>query len=101
MRTDMHKTPLVKGIILKLHISTFDGVKDILSPRNKKPNYRTLLLTDRAKHPLRLNSLKQDSLAAHEKTSEPVHLRSGVIERRYAEEHVVLRLSVMVLLNLA
>ena len=94
-------SPLVELVVGELHVAALDRVEDVLRPRHEQPHDRALLLAHGAEDPLRLHALEEHGLAAHEEAAEPVHLRAGVVERRDAEEHVVLRLPVVVLLHLA
>ena len=76
-------------------------VEDVLRPRHEEPHDGALLLGRRADDPLGLHAAQQDRPAADEEAAEPVHLRAGVVERRDAEEDVVVRLAVVGLLHLA
>ena len=99
--SDMHQSPLGKFILRDIDLAAVDRVEDVLCPRHQKPYDRRLLTGNRLKDPLGLHAAQQHGLAAYEKASEPVHLRAGVIQRRDAEEHIVVRLSMMVLLGQA
>ena len=101
LRTDVHEPPLGEGIVRELHVAALDGVENVLRPWDEQPNDRALLLAHGAENPFRLHSLEEHGLAAHEKAAEPVHLGARVVERRNAEEHVVLRLAVVRLLHAA
>ena len=93
--------PLVKAVVRKVHVPAIYRIQYVLRPRHEQPYDRAALLAHAPKYPLGLNPLEEDGLAAHKETSEPVHLCAGVIQRRDAEENVVLRLPVVLLLHLA
>ena len=97
----MHKSPLCERVILESEVAAVDAVKYILNPRNEQPNDSRLLVRRGLEHPLGLYAAEENCLAAREKRAEPVHLRARVIERRNAEENVVLGLRVVVLLGVA
>ena len=100
LRPYMHKPPLRKLILAKVDIPSVNGIEYILCPRHQKPHYGTLLSRYGFDYRLRLGSLKQYCLTAHQEASEPVHLGSRMIQRRDAQEHIILGLTVMSLLYL-
>ena len=99
--TDVHQPPLIQLVILQLQLAVIDGQKKILCPRNQQPYDGAFLLGHGLQDEFRARSFQEDSLAAGEKTSEPVHLGAGVIEGRDAQEHVVPVLAVMSLFHFA
>ena len=96
---DVHETPLREDVVAEIDLFRFDRVEDILRPRNEEPDDRATFFRDRMKDRFGLDSAQQHGLAADEETAEPVHLRAGVIERRDAEEDVLARLRMVVLLR--
>ena len=98
---DVHEPPLVKQIMIEVDPTRINGVKYILRPRNKKPDYRAFLLRDRSENPFGFNSPEDNRLSARKQTAEPVHFCARVVERRNTEENVVLRLTVVLLLGQA
>ena len=101
LRADVHEPPLVEAVVLELDVPAVNGVENVLRPRHEQPDDRRLFLRDGADDPFRRDTAKDHCAASGEQTAEPMHLRSGMIEGRDAEEHVVARLSVMVLLHTA
>src|SRR5690606_26198653 len=86
LRAYVHHPPLLKLVILKLHVSPLYRVKDILGPRHEQPHDRYLLLRHGPEYPVRLYPTQDDGRAAGKQAPEPVHLRAGVVKRRYAQE---------------
>ena len=99
LRTDVHEPPLVEQIVLKIDAPGFDGVQNVLRPWNQQPDNGAFFLRDCPQDPFRLHAAQQHGLASGNQTSEPVHFRPRVIERRDAEEHVVLCLPMVMLLG--
>ena len=98
LRADVHQPPLIEPVIRRFYVAALNRIQYILRPRHQQPDDCAALVRDGAQNPFGLRALEQHRPAARNQTAEPVHLRAGVIERRYAEEHVVLRLAVMRLL---
>ena len=96
----MHKSPLREAVFGRIDLSGIDRVEDILHPRHKQPHYSDLLRTHRVQHPFRRDTAQKNRAAAREEAAEPMHLRTGMIKRRDAEEHVRMRLRMMLLLGL-
>ncbi len=101
LRADVHQSPLGKLVIRKPDVAPVDRVEDVLRPRHQQPHDRAPLFRHGVQDKLRLCPFQQDCPSALQKTSEPVHLRPGVVERRNAQEHILLRLPVVILLHLA
>ena len=97
----VHKSPLRESVVLKLHVAPVDAVENVLNPRNEQPYYRSLFVRRGLEHPFGLYAAEEYRFAAREQRSEPVHLCARVVERRNAEENVVLGLRVMLLLGVA
>ena len=83
-----------------MYIAVLYGKQYILSPWHKKPYYSTLLIAYRLKYSLGTYALEQNGLATHYQASEPVHLGTCVVQRWNTQEHIILCLSVMYILNL-
>jgi hypothetical protein len=99
--TNVHEAPSIESVLVKVNISAVNCIKNILCPRNEKPYDGGSLFGNSAKDPLGGYTLEDYSAAAADKASEPVHFRTGVIERRNAEENVIAALAVVLLLSLA
>jgi hypothetical protein len=98
LSTDVHKSPLRETVFRKIDSAVVDSVKNILCPRNEKPNDGTLFFGNGSEDPLGLNSAEKNSTASRKERTEPVHLSTRVIKGRNTEEHVILCLSVVILL---
>ena len=99
LRADVHKPPLGKFIVLELQFAAVQGSQDILRPRYQQPYDRALLAADRLQDRLGTCSFQDYSFAAGDQAAEPVHLRTGMVQRRNAQETVILCLAVMCLLH--
>ena len=99
--TDVHQPPLVEFEILQVEITSIQGIQDILSPGHQQPYDGALLLGDGVENVLRLGPLQQDRLATRDQAAKPVHLGTGMVERRDAQEHIVPGLPMMGTLHLA
>ena len=99
LRADVHQPPLRQLVVLDFEVAAVERVQNVLRPRHEQPDNRTFLPGDGLQHILRLGALEQHGLAAGNQTAEPVHLRARVVQRRDAQEHVVLRLAVVRLLD--
>ncbi len=97
--TDVHQPPLGKLIIFQLHIPALDGVQHVLGPGHQQPYDGAFFIAGSFQHPFRLGALEQHRLAAHHEAAEPVHLGTGMVQRRNAQEHIVVGLSVVGLLR--
>ena len=98
---DMHQPPLIQFIVGNLQLAPVEGIQDILRPRNQQPHDRALLIGDCFQDDIRLCPFQEHSLAAGPQRTHPVELRSGVIERRNAEEAVASPCVVMNRLHLS
>ena len=58
-----------------------------------------MLFGNRFENIFRLGALEQNSLAAGNQAAEPMHLCAGMIQRRNAQEYILLGLTVMMLLH--
>ena len=97
---DVHEAPLVQVVVGEPHRALLDGHEDVLRPRHEQPHDRAALVGDGLQHGLGRDAAQQHAAAAHHEAAEPVHARARVIERRDAQEHVVVGLAVVVLLHL-
>ena len=91
----VHETPLVEVVVGKVDAAGVHGVQQVLSPRHEEPHYGALLFGDGAQYPFGLHAAQEHGLGAGEQGAEPVHLGAGVVERRDAEEDVVVLLLVV------
>ena len=97
--TDVHQPPLVQLVVAQFQFAAVQCGQDILCPRHQQPYDRALFAADRLQDRLGPGALQDDGLTAGDQTAEPVHLRAGMIQRRNAQEAVVLGLTVMGLLH--
>ncbi|MPN57034.1 hypothetical protein SDC9_204728 [bioreactor metagenome] len=93
----MHQPPFVEVVAAEVYFSAVRRVKQILSPGDEQPDDGTFLFRNGAQYPLGLYAAEQHGAAAGNEASEPVHLGSGMVKRRYAEKYVVARLAVVLL----
>ena len=87
---DVHQPPLAELVVLQLQVAPVQRGQDILTPGHQQPHDGAPLLGDGIKDGLGAVALQQDSLAAGKQGTEPVHLGASVIERRDAQEHVLM-----------
>ena len=99
LSTDMHKSPLIELVVGELNVSSVQCIEDILSPRYEKPYDSTVLVGYSLKDVLRLCALEKYCLGTCNEASHPVHLSSGVVKGRDAEETVVSSRGVVLLLD--
>ena len=101
LRADVHQPPLVKHVVLFFELTALQLDQDILRPGDKEPYDGALFLADGTEDPFGLDAAQQHRLAAGDQAPEPVHLGPGVIQRRDAEEDVVVGLAMVLLLGKA
>ena len=99
LRADVHQPPGGQVVVVQVDLAPVDGVQDVLGPRHQQPHDGAVLLGGGLYDGQRLHALEQHAPAAHQERAEPVHLRAGVIQRRDAQEHVVVGLAVVSLLG--
>jgi len=95
LSADVHQPPLLQFVILQFYIAAFDGIQNVLCPRNQQPDNCYLFFGYHFEYPFRFDATQQNRFAAGEKTAEPVHFRSGMIERWYTKKIVFARLLVV------
>ena len=98
---NVHQTPLGKLKVFQLDVAPVDGIQNVLRPRNQQPDYGAMFLRDRVDDPFRLDPFQQHRFAAHQKTAEPVHFCTRMVQRRDAEERVLPGLLVVILFHRA
>ena len=96
----MHEPPLRQLVVFEVDSAVVYRVEDVLHPRHEQPYDGAFFVGYGLDYRLGVGALEQDAFAARYEAAEPVHLRAGVVERRYAEEYVVVRLPVVGLLDL-
>ena len=101
LRTDVHESPLGELIIGKLQFPAVQGREDILCPWNQEPDNGTFFFGYGFQNGFRCGAFQKNGFAAGKQTAEPVHFRTGVIQRRDAEEYIVFGLAVVLLLDAA
>ncbi len=101
LRAYVHQTPAREVIIGEVKLARVERGENVLRPRNKQPNDGTPLARDGVKYERRARALEKYRAAAHEQRAEPVHFCAGVVERRNAEENVIMRLRVVRMLDAA
>ena len=94
--TDVHEAPLVQIVVGKVDAAGVHSVEQVLRPRNEKPHDGALFLGHGAQYPFGLHTTQEHGLGAGDQRTEPVHLGAGMVERRDAEEDVVLGLGVVI-----
>ena len=99
--TDVHQAPTVQLIFGKINVAPVNGIQDILGPRHQKPYDGSLFSRRALDDPFRLHAPQKHGAGSAEQTAEPVHLGTGVVQRRDAKEHVGACLPVVCLLRLA
>ena len=92
---DVHEAPLVEIVVGKVDAACVHGVQQVLRPRHEQPHDGALFLGHGAQNPFGLHAAQEHGLGAGDQRTEPVHLGAGVVERRDAEEHVVVLLAVV------
>ena len=90
LRADVHEAPLAQAVVLQIQLSGIQRRQDILGPRHQEPDDGAAFIRYGAENDLRRVSLQDDAAASRVEGAEPVHLGTGVVQRRNAEEHVVL-----------
>ena len=100
LRADVHEAPLVQVVVLEPQLAALDRRQDVLHPRHEQPDDGTALAADRLEDELRGDATQQHRPGANDERAHPMELGAGVVERRYAEEDVVVRLPVVPLLHL-
>ena len=100
LRPDVHEAPLVEVVVLQPHRPLLDGHEDVLRPRHEQPHDGAPLAGRGLEHGLGRDAAQQHAAPAHEQASHPVHAGARVVERRDAQEHVVVGLAVVALLHL-
>ena len=88
--TDMHEPPLAQLIFIHFQAAVVQSRQNVLSPGHKQPDDGTLLLGNRAEDRFRRVSFEKHAPAARIEGAEPVHRGTGVVERRNAQEAVIL-----------
>ena len=99
LRAHVHKTPLVKLVIVQVHFARFNGVQNVLYPRHQQPHGGALLGAYGAQNVGGLHAAQNHGLRAGNQVAHPVELRAGVVQRRNAQEHVIVLHVVMDLLH--
>ncbi|OQC53675.1 MAG: hypothetical protein BWX55_00930 [Deltaproteobacteria bacterium ADurb.Bin022] len=93
---DVHQPPLIELVIFQLDVTAFDGVQNILRPRNQQPHDGNLFFGNRLENPFRLHTAQQNGAASGQEAAEPVHFCARMIKRRDAEKIVCARLAMMI-----
>ena len=86
-------------VIRELQLAGIQRIQDILRPRDEEPHDRAVLVVDGLQDHFGLCAEQKDRLASGDQAAEPVHLRTCVVQRRNAEEGIVVLLAVMLLLR--
>ena len=97
---DVHEAPLGQLVVGRVDLALLDGEQDVLRPGHEQPHDGAALVRHGAQDRLGGHAAQQDRAAANQEAAEPVHEGSRVVERRDAQEHVVVGLRVVVLLHL-
>ena len=95
----MHEAPLVEAVIVEVDLAGIDRVQDVLRPRHQQPDDRALFLGHGTQDPIGAHAAQNDSFRSFDQPSHPMHLGADVIERRDAEEIVVMGLAMVLLLG--
>ena len=95
----MHQAPLVKLIVLEFDRAVVDRVEDVLGPGYKEPDNGAVFFGNSIKNDFRCGASEEDGTAAGDQGTEPVHLCACVVQRRDAEEGIILLLAVMALFH--
>ncbi|MPN32907.1 hypothetical protein SDC9_180390 [bioreactor metagenome] len=95
----MHQPPLIQAIILKPDFAAVNRIQNVLNPRNKQPHDGRFLFRHGLQNPFGGNAPEDYRFASGQQAAEPVHFRAGMVQRRNAQKHVVMRLGMMILLG--
>ena len=100
LRADVHEAPLVELVVGQVDLAALDGGEDVLRPGHEQPHVGAALAADRLEDGLGRHAAQQHRASAGVERAHPVELRARVVERRDAEEHVVVNGLVVARLHL-
>ena len=100
LRAMCMRPPLVQVVVVQPHRALLERHEDVLRPRHEQPHDGAALAGDGLEHGLGRDAAQQHAAAAHHEAAQPVHARARVVERRDAQEDVVVCLVVVRLLHL-
>ena len=95
LSADMHQAPLIQRVVGKIDLAAFDGVQNILGPGDQQPDDGAALFADCAEDPFRTDTAEDDRPASGIERAEPVHFRTGMVQRRNTKEYVIPSLTMM------
>ena len=89
LRADVHQAPLGELIMLGFDVAAVEGRQNVLGPGNQQPDDGRPFQADRVQDRLGAVALEDNSAASGIQRTEPVHLGAGMVERRNAQENIV------------